>query len=234
MLTVNNIEVFYDDVQVIWDVSFTVAQGEVVALIGANGAGKSTTLKTISGLLRPARGEILFEGKPIHTVKPYNLIDLGISHVPEARRLFTDMTVEENLDMGSLKGDAKTNREETREMVYNLFPKLRERRKQPTGTLSGGEQQMVAVGRGLMARPRLLMFDEPSLGLAPILVREIFNVIERIRAEGTTVLIVEQNVKQTLAIADRAYVLESGRVVMEGQGSKLLDNEHVKMAYLGV
>lgn len=234
MLEVRNIDVYYGDVQVIKDISFTVGQGEVVALIGANGAGKSTTLKTVSGLLRPKKGEILFEGRPIHDVKPYNLIELGIAHVPEGRRLFPDMSVEENLDMGSLKGEAKERREETKEMVFILFPRLRERRRQHAGTLSGGEQQMVAVGRGLMSRPRLLMFDEPSLGLAPILVREIFDVISRIRSEGTTVLIVEQNVRQTLGIADRAYVLETGKVVMEGSGAELLGNEHVKTAYLGV
>ncbi|GBD99683.1 high-affinity branched-chain amino acid transport ATP-binding protein LivF [bacterium BMS3Abin07] len=234
MLEISNIDVSYGDVQVIWDVSFVVRQAEVVALIGANGAGKSTILKTISGLLRPKKGGILFEGKAIHNVKPYNLIELGIAHVPEGRRLFSDMTVEENLDMGSLKGDAKDKRPETKEMVFDLFPRLKERRKQATGTLSGGEQQMVAVGRGLMSRPRLIMFDEPSLGLAPILVKDIFNVINKIREEGTTVLIVEQNVKQTLATADRAYVLENGRVVIEGTGESLLGNEHVKTAYLGV
>jgi branched-chain amino acid transport system ATP-binding protein len=234
VLDVRQIDVFYGDLQVIWDVSFHVGQGEVVALIGANGAGKSTILKTVSGLLRPTKGAIDFEGKPIHAVEPFNLIELGLVHVPEARRLFAEMTVEENLDMGSLKGDARDKRGETREQVFDLFPRLRERRKQYAGTLSGGEQQMVAVGRGLMSLPRLMMFDEPSLGLAPILVREIFNVIKRIREEGTTVLIVEQNVKQTLAIADRAYVLESGRVVMEGAGQDLLHDEHVKKAYLGV
>jgi branched-chain amino acid transport system ATP-binding protein len=234
VLEIEGIHVFYGDVQVLWDISFEVKEREVVALIGANGAGKSTTLKTISGLLRPAKGDVVFEGRPIHTVQPYNLIELGIAHVPEGRRLFSEMSVEENLDMGSLKGDAKDKRVETREEVYELFPRLRERRKQYAGTLSGGEQQMLAIGRGLMARPRLLMFDEPSLGLAPILVREIFKIIERIREEGTTVLIVEQNVKQTLGIADRAYVLENGRVVMEGSGESLLGDEHVKKAYLGV
>lgn len=234
MLEIKNIDVFYGDVQVIWDISFQVKKGEVVALIGANGAGKSTTLKTISGLLTPKKGEILFEGNPIHTIKPYNLIEQGISQVPEGRRLFVEMTVEENLDMGSLKGEAKQKRNEAKEMVFDLFPRLRERRRQPAGTLSGGEQQMVAIGRGLMARPRLLMFDEPSLGLAPILVREIFNVIENIRSEGMTVMIVEQNVKQTLSIADRAYVLENGKITIEGTGKSLLGDEHVKAAYLGV
>ncbi|HYA31663.1 MAG TPA: ABC transporter ATP-binding protein [Thermodesulfovibrionales bacterium] len=234
MLEIKGIDVFYGDVQVIWDVSFGVKSREVVALIGANGAGKSTTLKTISGLLRPRNGEVLFNGLAVHEVEAHKLIELGIALCPEARRLFVEMTVEENLDMGSLKGEAKRQRLKTKEMVFGLFPRLRERRKQLAGTLSGGEQQMVAIGRGLMSLPKLLMFDEPSLGLAPILVREIFNVIRRIRAEGTTVLIVEQNVKQTLAIADRAYVLESGKLVMQGTGEALLNDEHVRAAYLGV
>lgn len=234
MLEIKGIDVFYGDIQVIWDVSFEVKKGEVVALIGANGAGKSTALKTISGILRQKKGEILFSGKAIHHVKPFNLIGLGIAHVPEGRRLFPDMTVEENLEMGSLKGEARSLRNKSKEMVFGLFPRLKERRKQLTGTLSGGEQQMLAVGRGLMSKPRMLMFDEPSLGLAPMLVREIFNVIKSIREEGTTVLIVEQNVKQTLSIADRAYVLENGRIVLQGTGESLLGNAHVKTAYLGV
>lgn len=227
-------DVFYGDVQVIWDVSFEVKKGEIVALIGANGAGKSTVLKTISGILRPKRGEIFFEKNPIYKIDPYRLIELGIAHIPEARRLFVEMTVEENLDMGSLRGKARSQREKTKEMVFNLLPRLKERRKQLAGTLSGGEQQMLAVGRGLMSLPKLQMFDEPSLGLGPILVKEIFNTIRRIKAEGTTVLIVEQNVKQTLVIADRAYVLENGRVPLHGPGESLLNNEHVKAAYLGV
>lgn len=234
MLEIRNIDVFYGDVQVIYGVSFSVKKGEVVALIGANGAGKSTVLKTVSGLVRPRKGEISFDGRPIHVVEPYRLVESGIVHVPEARRLFVEMTIEENLDMGSLKGEAKKRRAESKEMVFELFPRLRERRRQAAGTLSGGEQQMVAIGRGLMSRPTLMMFDEPSLGLAPILVREIFNVIMRIKDEGTTVLIVEQNVKQTLAISDRAYVLETGKIVMEGTGRVLLADEHVKTAYLGV
>jgi len=234
VLEIKNIDVSYGDVQVIWGLSFGVRQGEVVALIGANGAGKSTNLKTISGILRPKSGEILFENKPIHKVEPFHLIEMGIAHVPEARRLFVEMTVEENLDMGSLKGDARKDRVKTKEMVFKMFPRLRERQYQPAGTLSGGEQQMVAIARGLMSKPKLLMLDEPSLGLAPILVREIFNVIRRIREEGMTVLIVEQNVKQTLTIADRAYVLENGRVTLEGTGADLLNNPHVQAAYLGV
>jgi len=234
VLEIKNIDVFYGDVQVVWDVSFEVKKGEVVALIGANGAGKSTTLKTISGILRPRKGEILFEGTPVHKIEAYKLIEKGMALCPEARRLFVEMTVEENLDMGSLKGKAKKQRKKTKEMLFELFPRLRERRRQLAGTLSGGEQQMVAIGRGLMALPKLLMFDEPSIGLAPILVREIFNVMKRIREEGTTVLIVEQNVKQTLAIAERAYVLESGKLVMQGTGVALLNDEHVRTAYLGV
>ena len=234
MLEIKNIDVFYGDVQVIWDISFNIKQGEIVALIGANGAGKSTTLKTISGILRPKKGEIHFNDIPIHKVEPYKLIEIGLVHVPEARRLFVEMSVEENLDMGSLKGEAKKEREVTKELVFDLFPRLRERRRQLAGTLSGGEQQMLAIGRGLMAKPKLQMFDEPSLGLSPILVRDIFNVIKRIKEEGTTVLIVEQNVKQTLAIADRAYVLENGKIALQGTGAELLSNEHVRTAYLGV
>jgi branched-chain amino acid transport system ATP-binding protein len=234
VLEIKNIDVFYGDVQVIWDISFNVKQGEIVALIGANGAGKSTTLKTISGILRPKKGEIHFNDIPIHKVEPYKLIEIGLVHVPEARRLFVEMSVEENLDMGSLKGEAKKEREITKQLVFDLFPRLLERKRQLAGTLSGGEQQMLAIGRGLMAKPKLQMFDEPSLGLSPILVKDIFNVIKRIKEEGTTVLIVEQNVKQTLAIADRAYVLENGKIALEGTGASLLSNEHVRTAYLGV
>jgi len=234
VLDIKNIDVFYGDVQVIWNVSFNVNKGEIVALIGANGAGKSTILKTISGIIRPKKGEILFEDKPIYKVDPFKLISLGIAHVPEARRLFVEMTVEENLDMGSLKGEARANREKTKEMVFELLPRMRERRRQLAGTLSGGEQQMLAVARGLMSKPKLQMFDEPSLGLAPLLVREVFNTIRKINGEGTTVLIVEQNVKQTLLVANRGYVLETGRITNQGTGKSLLSDEHVKTAYLGV
>ncbi len=234
MLEIRGIDVSYGDTQVIRDLSLEVRKGEVVALIGANGAGKSTTLKTISGLLRARKGEILFEGTPVHKAEAYKLIGMGLSLCPEARRLFVEMTVDENLDMGSLKGEAKRQRQRTKEAVFGLFPRLKERRRQIAGTLSGGEQQMAAIGRGLMSLPKLLMFDEPSLGLAPILVREIFDIIKKIREDGTTVLIVEQNVKQSLAAADRAYVLETGRLVMQGTGEALLSNEHVRTAYLGV
>ncbi len=234
MLEVRNIDVFYGDVQVVWDISFGVKLGEVVALIGANGAGKSTTLKAVSGLLRPRRGSVSFDGEDLAMVEAFHRIDRGIAFCPEARRLFVEMTVDENLDMGSLRGEARRKREQSRELVFSLFPRLKERRRQLAGTLSGGEQQMVAIGRGLMSLPKLIMFDEPSLGLAPILVREIFEVIRRIRREGATVLIVEQNVKQTLAIADRAYVLEHGRVAMQGTGLDMLNDPHVKAAYLGM
>ncbi len=234
MLEIKNIDVFYGDVQVIWNASFGVQKGEIVALIGANGAGKSTILKTISGMLRPKKGDILFENIPIYKIDPYRLVEMGIVHVPEARRLFVEMTVDENLDMGSLKGEARIQREKTREMVFGLLPRLKERRKQLAGTLSGGEQQMLAVARGLMSRPRLQMFDEPSLGLAPLLVKEVFHTIKKINGEGTTVLIVEQNVKQTLLVANRGYVLETGRITNQGTGKSLLSDEHVKTAYLGV
>jgi branched-chain amino acid transport system ATP-binding protein len=234
VLEIKNIDVSYGDVQVIWDVSFEVNQGEIIALIGANGAGKSTILKTISGILRPKRGEISFEKTPIYKIDAYRLTELGIAHVPEARRLFVEMTVEENLDMGSLRGAARVQREKTKEMVFGLLPRLRERRKQLAGTLSGGEQQMLAVGRGLMSLPKLQMFDEPSLGLAPLLVRDVFNTIRKINKEGTTILIVEQNVKQTLLVANRGYVLETGRITKQGTGQSLLNDEHVKTAYLGV
>ena len=234
MLEIKNIDVFYADVQVIWNASFQVKAKEIIAMIGANGAGKSTILKTISGILRPKKGEILFEDKPIHKIDPFKLTELGIAHVPEARRLFVEMTVEENLDMGSLRGEARIRREKTKAMVFELLPRLRERRRQLAGTLSGGEQQMLAVGRGLMSLPKLQMFDEPSLGLAPLLVREVFNTIRKINGEGTTVLIVEQNVKQTLLVGDRGYVLETGRITQQGTGQALLGDEHVKTAFLGV
>jgi branched-chain amino acid transport system ATP-binding protein len=234
MLRVENIDVFYGDLQVLWDVSFEVQAGETVALVGANGAGKSTIIKTISGLNRPVSGHIRFQEQHLDQTPAHRIIEHGIAHVPEGRRLFTEMTVRENLIMGSLSPEAKAKREETMEWVFGLFPRLKEREKQTTGTLSGGEQQMVAVGRGLMALPKLIMFDEPSLGLAPILVAEIFKIIERIREEGVTVLIVEQNTKQTLEVCDRGYVLENGRIVLSDTGKALLNNDHVKQAYLGI
>ena len=234
MLKVNGINVFYEDLQVLWDVSFEVKEKEILVLVGANGAGKSTTLKTISSLLTPKTGTIEFNGILLDQLPPNKIIEHGIVHVPEGRRLFPEMSVEENLIMGSLYGEAKTKRNETIEYVYSLFPRLQERRKQMSGTLSGGEQQMLAVGRGLMSRPRLMMFDEPSLGLAPILVQDIFNLIKKINQEGVTILLVEQNVTQTLAMCDRAYVLENGRNVLQGTGQELMANDHVKEVYLGI
>jgi branched-chain amino acid transport system ATP-binding protein len=234
MLRVNHIDVSYGDVQVLWDVSFEVREKEILVLIGANGAGKSTTLRTISGLLRPSRGSLEFKGTRLDQVPAHKMVELGVAHVPEGRRLFPEMTVEENLIMGSLGSKAKIKREETLQEVYRLFPRLEERRKQQSRTLSGGEQQMCAIGRGLMALPEILLLDEPSLGLSPILVQEIFQIVRRINQEGVTVLLVEQNVKHTLSFCDRAYVLENGRVVMEGTGRDLLTNPHVKEAYLGI
>ena len=234
MLRVENIDVFYGDLQILWDVSFEVNEGEIVALVGSNGSGKSTTLKTISGLLSPANGSILFQDQYLNQIPANKIIEHGVAHVPEGRRLFPEMTVRENLIMGSLSPAAKAKRNETMEWVFGLFPRLREREKQMAGTLSGGEQQMVAVGRGLMALPKLIMFDEPSLGLAPILVADIFRIIKRINKEGVTVLVTEQNTKQSLETSDRGYVLENGRVVLSGTGQELLNNEHVKEAYLGI
>lgn len=234
MLEVAGISVFYGDLQVLWDVSFQVREKEIVVLVGANGAGKSTTLKTISGILRPRAGAVTFGGVRIDAAPPDQIVGMGVVQVPEARRLFREMTVEENLLMGSLLGEARKRRAQTLEWVFDLFPRLKERRKQPAGTLSGGEQQMAAIGRGLMALPRLLMLDEPSLGLAPILVQDVFAIVRRINREGVTVLLVEQNVRQTLAMCDRAYVLENGRVVLSGTGRELMANEHVKAAYLGL
>ena len=234
MLRVEGIDVFYGDLQVLWDVSFEVKEKEILVLVGANGAGKSTTLKTISGILRPRAGTISFDGVRLDEVPGDKVIRHGVVHVPEARRLFREMSVEENLVMGSLAPEAKRKRAETLEWVYGLFPRLRERRRQAAGTLSGGEQQMCAVGRGLMALPKLLMFDEPSLGLAPILVSEVFEIVKRINQSGVTVLLVEQNVRQTLAMCHRAYVLENGRIVLSGTGQELLSDSHVKEAYLGI
>ena len=234
MLKVSHIDVGYGDVQVLWDVSFEVKGKEILVLVGANGAGKSTTLRTVSGLLRPSKGLIEFDGIRLDQVPDNKIVAFGVVQVPEGRRLFPEMTVEENLIMGSLTPQAKAKRKETLQWVYSLFPRLEERRKQYARTLSGGEQQMCAVGRGLMSLPRLLMLDEPSLGLAPILVQEIFRMVQKINQEGVTVFLVEQNVKQTLNICSRAYVLENGRILIEGSGKELLNNDYVREAYLGI
>jgi len=234
MLEVENICVAYGDVQVLWDVTFAVGEGELVALLGANGAGKTTVLKTISGLLRPRAGRIVFAGRELTRIPPGKIAGLGIAHVPEGRRLFPEMTVRENLEMGSLAPAARQKRKQTLAWVYQLFPVLKEKQNQPAATLSGGQQQMLAIGRGLMALPRLIMFDEPSLGLAPVLVKHMFEIIGEINKRGITVLLVEQNVMQVLEICHRAYVLENGRVVLSGTSTALLHNKYVKEAYLGI
>jgi len=234
MLNVSQINTFYGKIQALWDVSFQVDEKEIVALVGANGAGKTTILKTISNLLHPASGTVEFLGRRIDKVPPYRLVEIGISHIPEGRKLFPDMTVRENLELGAYTYQVWKRKEEMLEQVYQIFPRLKERAVQLTRTLSGGEQQMLAMGRGLMSRPRLCMFDEPSSGLAPLLIMEIFEVIKALRGQGTTILLVEQNTERALEIADRAYVLENGRVTLQGKGEELLQNNHIKVAYLGL
>lgn len=233
-LELKNIDVFYGDVQVVFGLSLKVEEGEVVSIIGSNGAGKSTLLKTISGLMEPARGEILFEGFPTHDQPPEKIVERGIVQVPEGRRLFALMTVKDNLIVGAYNSRANRQRDKTLQEVLGLLPRLKERESQLAMTLSGGEQQMVAIGRGLMARPKLLMLDEPSLGLAPILIRNIFETVRKIADQGTTVLLVEQDVKNSLGLSDRGYVLEHGRIAMEGKAKELLDDPHIKTAYLGI
>ena len=232
MLKVNNINVYYGAIHAIKDVSFEVNDGEIVTLIGANGAGKSTTLQTISGLLRSRTGSIEFMGKDIGSVPPDKLVAHGLAQVPEGRRVFLQMTVEENLEMGAFTQPASTIAPNM-EKVYTQFPRLKERRIQVAGTLSGGEQQMLAMGRALMSNPKLLMLDEPSMGLAPILVEQIFDIIKQLHQAGTTILLVEQNAQMALSVADRGYVLETGRVTLSGPGKELLADEAVKKAYLG-
>ena len=234
LLEVKNIDVFYGDVQVIFGLSLCVEDGEVVSIIGGNGAGKSTLLKTISGLMHPTKGEITFESKTIQRSSPEDIVECGIVQIPEGRRLFTLMSVEDNLIVGAYNKRADREREATLGKVYQLFPRLKERTAQMAMTLSGGEQQMVAIGRGLMAKPRLLMLDEPSLGLAPILTKSIFETVRKIADQGTTVLLVEQDVKHSLSLSDRGYVLEHGRTVMEGPAKDLLEDPHIKTAYLGL
>jgi branched-chain amino acid transport system ATP-binding protein len=233
-LEVRNIDVYYGDVQVIFDLSLHIEEGEVVSIIGGNGAGKSTLLKTISGLMQTTAGSIAFEGAEIHQAPPDEIVERGIVQVPEGRRLFTLMTVRDNLIIGAYNTRADRYKNETIENVYELLPRLRERETQLAMTMSGGEQQMVAIGRGLMARPKILMLDEPSLGLAPILIKSIFETIRKIADQGTTVLLVEQDVKHSLSLSDRGYVLEHGRIAMEGPAARLLEDPHVKTAYLGL
>jgi branched-chain amino acid transport system ATP-binding protein len=234
LLSVEGLEVAYGNVTAVWDVAFDVAEGEIVALVGGNGAGKTTTLRTISGLLRPRRGAIRLAGEDLIRLPATEIVSRGVVHVPEGRRLFPDMSVRDNLLLGGYHRAARPRQLERLEHVFGVFPRLRERQGQLAGTLSGGEQQMVAIGRGLMAGPRILMLDEPSLGLAPIMVEEMFRVIEEIHRQGVTVLLVEQNTEHALAVASRGFVLESGRVVLAGTGRELLANPRVREAYLGL
>lgn len=233
LLEVKNLDVWYGDVQVLREVSLHVDEGTIVALVGANGAGKTTLLKTISGLLHPRKGEIVFTDKPLHTMKPQDIVDRGIIHVPEGRRLFADLTILENLKLGAYTPAARPFFLESLERVYNLFPVLKDRKDQKAGTLSGGEQQMLAIGRAVMARPKLIMLDEPSLGLSPLLVRSIFELIHTLNTLKVTILLVEQNIHQALKIAHQAFVLKIGKIVMSGRGDELLVDEEIRKAYIG-
>ena len=232
MLEVRNLEVYYGVIQALKGISFDVEQGEIVALIGANGAGKTTTLHTITGLLSAKAGTISYQGTDITRVPGYKLVKMGIAHVPEGRRVFSNLTVLQNLKMGAYTRSDKGEIEETLKLVYRRFPRLEERKNQPAGTLSGGEQQMLAMGRALMSHPKLIVMDEPSMGLSPIYVNEIFDIIQKINEDGTTVLLVEQNAKKALSIADRAYVLETGKIILSGDADDLLHNDQVRKAYL--
>ncbi|MDR3578857.1 MAG: ABC transporter ATP-binding protein [Oryzomonas sp.] len=234
MLTIDKLNFSYGDLKVLWDISLEVHEGEIVTVVGANGAGKSTTLKNISRLVKPASGSITFLGEDIEKLESYQVVERGIVQVPEGRKIFPEMTVLENLRMGSYIKSARKTREANVERVFGMFPRLKEREKQLGGTMSGGEQQMLAIARGLMANPKLLLLDEPSLGLSPLFVKIIFEIIQEINRQGVSILLVEQNVFQSLKIANRAYVLETGRVVLAGGGTDLLDSEHVKKAFLGM
>ena len=233
MLTVRDLHVYYGNVHALKGISLDVEEGEIVTLLGANGAGKSTTLRTISGLLRPQQGAIRFQDTLLNNVSAHHIVDMGISHAPEGRQVFTTLTVQENLNMGAYSRNDKQGIEESRQRVFRLFPRLEERQKQIAGTLSGGEQQMLAIGRALMSRPKILMLDEPSLGLAPMLVRAISDTIREINQQGLTILLVEQNARVALRLADRAYVLETGQVALSGTANELLRSERVRKAYLG-
>ena len=233
MLEIKDLEVYYGMIQAIKGVSFEVNEGEVIALIGANGAGKTTILHTITGLLSPKKGSVMFEGQDITKIPAHKIVGLGMAHVPEGRRVFAQMSVYQNLKMGAFTRSSKEEIEETLEMVYKRFPRLEERKNQLAGTLSGGEQQMLAMGRALMSKPKIILMDEPSMGLSPILVNEIFDIIQSVSAAGTTVLLVEQNAKKALSIADRAYVLETGNIVTSGDAKELMNDDAIKKAYLG-
>jgi len=233
MLEVNNVDVYHGDLQALWDVSLKVEEGELVSLIGANGAGKTTTVETISGLLTPASGTVIFNGVCLDKEPTHKVVALGVCLIPEEKGIFPGMSVLENLELGAFTPESRKARNETFESVYKLFPVLEERRKQVAGTLSGGEQQMLAIGRGLMAKPKLLMCDEPSLGLAPLIMKSIFEVIEQINKSGVSILLVEQNVRAALGLAKRAYIIENGHVARHGDTKSLLDDEKVRDAYLG-
>ncbi len=234
MLKIKNLNFSYGDLKVLWDVNLDVQEGEIVTVVGSNGAGKSTTIKAVSRLVTPSSGSITFSGIDLGRLDTHDVVEIGIVQVPEGRRIFPELTVLENLRMGSYIKSARKDRAKNIERVFSLFPRLRERKKQLGGTMSGGEQQMLAIARGLMANPRLLLLDEPSLGLAPLLVKNIFEIITEINRQGVTILLVEQNVNRALRIADRAYVLETGKVVLAGKGEDLLHDEHVKKAFLGM
>lgn len=233
LLEVKDIEVYYGMINALKGVSFEVNEGEIVALIGANGAGKTTTLHTITGLLSAKSGQILYEGKDITKIPPHKIVSMGMAHVPEGRRIFQQLTVYENLVLGAYTRKNKAEIEETLQTVYNHFPRLKERKNQIAGTLSGGEQQMLAMGRAMMSKPKLIVMDEPSMGLSPLLVKEVFKIIEAMHDAGITVLLVEQNAKMALSIADRAYVLETGKITVSGTGKELSESEQIKKAYLG-
>lgn len=233
MLEIKDLEVYYGMIQAIKGVSFDVNEGEVIALIGANGAGKTTILHTITGLINAQKGSVWFEGKDITKVPAHKIVSMGMAHVPEGRRVFANLTVLQNLKMGAYTRKDKTEIEQTLDSIYKRFPRLMERQNQLAGTLSGGEQQMLAMGRALMSHPKIILMDEPSMGLSPIFVNEIFDIIKSVSASGTTVLLVEQNAKKALSIADRAYVLETGKIVLSGKASNLLNNDSIKKAYLG-
>ena len=234
MLRIDKLNFSYGDLKVLWDVDLEVKQGEIVTVVGANGAGKSTTLRNVSRLVNPASGSLTFDGVDLGKLESHEVVELGLVQVPEGRSIFPEMTVLENLRMGSYVKATRKDRQRNIERAFTLFPPLRERQKQLGGTMSGGEQQMLAIARGLMANPRLLLLDEPSLGLSPLIVKNIFDIMQEINRQGTTILLVEQNVYQSLRISDRAYVLETGRVVLSGSGEDLLANEHVKKAFLGI
>jgi branched-chain amino acid transport system ATP-binding protein len=234
VLALSDVTAGYGSLPAIRDISIAVGEGEAVGLLGANGAGKSTTLRAISGLVRVSTGTITFLDRNISSLPPYEIAELGIAHVPEGRQVFPELTVKENLEIGAYVPKAKADRSRTLDLVFNIFPVLAERRRQPAGTMSGGEQQMLAVGRGLMMKPRLLMLDEPSLGLAPVITDTTFEKIQEIHAMGTAILLVEQNVARALALVQRAYVLESGKITIQGSSGELTRNKHVQAAYLGI